>query len=184
LPTQYPNGLIGLELWKLASASNPRGKGGAVSRFIVAHVLMIIAAFQERGDSSSARQRTALLDNRIYGEPPYSRHFSRSPEGICSACHMFVAYSQNKASCFTYPPGCQICAIYIFNDTRFHALAQKSDSPFECARLPSEHVKGAKKMGSTLMRFDAEVAGSICIRNLSVERYIRTHHARNHARGR
>jgi hypothetical protein len=48
----------------------------------------------------------------------------------------------------------------IFNNTRFHALAQKSDSPFEWARLTSEHVKGTNQMGSTPMRLDAEVAGT------------------------
>jgi hypothetical protein len=65
LPTQYPNGLMGLELWKLASASNPRGKEGAVSRLIVAHVLMIVAAFQEKGDPNLRQLILRLLASRL-----------------------------------------------------------------------------------------------------------------------
>lgn len=122
LPTQYPNGLMGLELWKLASSLNSRGKGGAVSRFIVAHVLMIIAAFQERGHSNLWQLILRLLASRL----PYWKigflmnlrilvtsliHWKVSAMH-CTPCHMFVAYSQNKASCFIYPPGCHICAIF------------------------------------------------------------------------
>jgi hypothetical protein len=48
----------------------------------------------------------------------------------------------------------------IFNDAHFHVLAQKSDSPFERARLAPEHVKGTNKVGSTPMHFDVMGAGT------------------------
>ncbi|KIK47215.1 hypothetical protein CY34DRAFT_74484, partial [Suillus luteus UH-Slu-Lm8-n1] len=106
----------------LASSSNSRGKGGAVSRFIVAHVLMIIAAFQERSDSNLWQLILRLLASRL---PSWKIGFLMNLRILVTSliyrkasamhytpCHMFVVYSQNKACCFIYPPGCQICAIF------------------------------------------------------------------------